>query len=345
MPLPAITPSGASTALRYPAQPIMSLGGYTGLISATPPPVNAPIIFEPGADLTGNQLKVVMVVTAVPTLQFGGAQVWASADGTTYGQIGTVYEGGVQGVLTNTFPSGTNPDTVNTLSVDVSMSDNQIVSGSTTDADLGITLAYVGGELVGYSNATLTGVNAYNLDTYLIRGMYGSVIGSHATGSSFGLINGNIFSQIYPSNYVGRTVYFKFLSFNAVGGSVQSLASAVAYPYTLVGNGAANRVKCRTLTSGASTTLALGADYLLNIMKTVGSATTVNGPALPVPDGTRFEIADLGNGGLGDSDSNPITFIPAGGILVAGLSTLVFQSRGGAFAVTYCSSSNQWTVS
>jgi len=177
-----------------------------------------------------------MIVTGAPP-NWGGAQVWASADGSTYGQIGTVYQGGVQGILTALFPSGSDPDTVNTISVDISQSGGQIIAGSTTDADMGITLAYVGGELVGYSASTLTSVNQYNLGTYLRRGLYGSTIGSHAIGSRFGLVNGNIFTQIYPASWIGRTVYFKFLSFNAVGGMIQSLASAVAYPYTLTGNG------------------------------------------------------------------------------------------------------------
>lgn len=346
MALSAISPSGVSTAWQYPAQPNISSGGYTGAITATPPSINPPIIFEPDCSFTGDQLKVIMIVTALP-LNWGGAQVWGSIDGTTYGQLGVVYKGGTQGLLTATFPSGSDPDTVNTLSVDVSESGQQVVAGSTQDADFGLTLAYVDGELVGYSAVTLTAPSMYNLGTYLRRGMFNSTIASHASGTQFGLINGNDFSQTYLPNLVGQTVYFKFPSFNTAGGNLQPLASVVPYTYTLTGAGlcTGTKVKCRTLTTGASTTLSLTGDYLVNIAKTVGSPTTVNGPALPVPDGARFEIADLGNSGLGDSDTNPITFQPAGGILVAGLSDYVFMARGGAFVVTYCASSNQWTIS
>lgn len=234
MPAP-ISPSGVSTAFLYDTQ-VSGGTGYSGIINAISPSVNPPIIFEPNSDFTGNQIKVVMIVTG-PGTDWGGAQVWASADGTTYGQIGTVYQGGVQGVLTTPFPSHSDPDTVNTLSVDVTMSNGSVISGSVTDADMGITLAYVGGELVGYSTVTLTSPFNYDLDTYLRRGSYGSTIGAHSAGTRFGLVNGNIFSQIYPASWVGRTVYFKFLSFNSVGGGIQSLASVVAYPYTLTGNG------------------------------------------------------------------------------------------------------------
>ncbi len=240
MPLPPVTPSGASTAFLYATQPSLNHGGFSGIIGGLPPNVNPPIIFEPGCDFTGNQLKVVMIVTGTPPI-WGGAQIWASVDGSTYGQIGTVYQGGRQGVLTAVFPSHVDPDTVDTLSVDITQSGGQIVSGSATDADFGITLAYLGAptsfELIGYSNVTLTSPFKYDIDTYVRRGMYGSIISSHAIGAQFGLVDGNIFSQVYPQNYVGSTVFFKFLSFNSVGGNIQSLASVPAYPYTLTGIG------------------------------------------------------------------------------------------------------------
>jgi hypothetical protein len=235
MPLSPINPSGTSSAFIYPTQ--TSAGqGITGILTATPPGINPPLIFEPGPLLTSNRLDVFIVVTA-PQPNWGGCQIWTSADGSTYGQIGIIGKGGVQGFLTSMFPSHADPDTVDTLAVDVSESTGTIVPGSTQDADLGITLAYVGGELVGYSASTLTSPYNYNLDTYLRRGMFGSVISAHAIGSQFALLNGNVFTQTYPSIMVGKTIYFKFPSFNSVGGSLQSLSSAVAYAYTLTGAG------------------------------------------------------------------------------------------------------------
>src|SRR5882762_5868391 len=100
MPLAPISPSGVSTAFLYPTQVGGGLG-YTSAIGVPPPNVNPPDIFEPDCDFTGNQAKVVIIVTGPPP-NWGGAQIWASADGTTYGQIGTVYQGGVQGILTAT---------------------------------------------------------------------------------------------------------------------------------------------------------------------------------------------------------------------------------------------------
>jgi hypothetical protein len=58
----------------------------------------------------------------------------------------------------------------------------------------------------------------------LRRGAYGTPIGSHATGSAFGLALG-AFIHEYPSNLIGQTLYFKFTSFNSIGAQPQDLAS------------------------------------------------------------------------------------------------------------------------
>lgn len=235
MTLPPISPSGVSTAFQYGTQTSQG-GGFTAALAAVPPSVNAPLIFEPGYLLTSNRLQVWMVVTA-PQPNWGGAQIWVSADGSTYGQLGVVIAGGVQGVLTATFPSGADPDTMDSIQVDVSECSESIVAGSTQDADLGITLCYVGGELVGYSASALMSPNNYTLGSYLRRGMFGSTNASHAIGSTFALLDGHVFAQTYPSIMVGSTIYFKFPSFNDLGAQVQDLSTVTAYPYTLTGAG------------------------------------------------------------------------------------------------------------
>lgn len=347
MALSSVVPSGVSTAFLYGNQ-VGGGPGYTDIVGAPPPDINPPIFYEPDCALSGNRLLLWIVITG-PAPNFGGAQVWASADGTTYGQLGGVGQGGVQGILTANFPSGSDPDTVNTLSVNTFESAGVITPGSTTDADLGITLGYVNGgspELIGYSAATLTSPFNYNLDTYIRRGMFGSAIGSHSSGDNFALLNQNVFSYEYPAQLIGRTISFKFPSFNTVGGSLQDIAFSTVYTYTLTGVGdCSENVKCRVFTSGSTATLNLGTDYLLIVSKATGSATTINGPALPVPDGTRFEIHDGGNGGLGDSDYNPITFTPAGSVQVNGSLNYTLQSRGGTIVVTYCGGFGQWIAS
>jgi hypothetical protein len=252
MPLPAIAPSGVSTAFIYPTQTTAGLG-IVPQLNAFPGDVNPPIIFEPGFQVTSNEPQVFIIATGASS-DWGGCVVNLSLDGTTYGAVGTILRGGVQGVLTAIFPSHADPDTVDTLSVDVTMSDAQIIAGTTADADKGVTLTYCDGELITYSAAALTSAFHYNLTTYIRRGFYGSTIGSHAIGSQFGLLSMSTFSESFFPTLIGTTVYFKFTSFNTLGGQIQDLADVTAYPYVLTGAGFTPNKWFQSLSVGAKFT-------------------------------------------------------------------------------------------
>jgi hypothetical protein len=234
----ALSPSGVGTAYLYDSQ-VSGSGGYTDIIDTFPPSVNEPIIFEPNPSLSAGQLSLWIIVTG-PTEDWGGCQIWASVDGgTSYGQLGTMMTGGVQGMLSANFLAGSDPDTTNVLSVDTGMCDGVIDAASAGDADVGITLAYVDGELVGYSNVVLTAPSMYDLDTYLRRGMFDTAISAHPIGGQFGLVGGQIFSHTYPSIMIGTMVSFKFPSFNSVGGNLEDISMLPVYNYTLTGSGLA----------------------------------------------------------------------------------------------------------
>jgi hypothetical protein len=172
---------------------------------------------------------------------WGGCQVWVSSDGNTYAMAGTIYRGGRQGVLTATLPSHADPDTGNTLSLDLSESRGQLLSGTMADADDFVTLCYCGGELVSFETATLTSAYHYDL-TYLRRGAYGTPVGAHASGAGFARLGPNdpsLFRYRYPASFVGKTVYVKLPAFNIFGQALQDLSGLTATTYTLTGNGAA----------------------------------------------------------------------------------------------------------
>ena len=235
MPLSPVAPSGVGTAFVYPVQTTSGIG-IIAQLNALPGDVNPPIIFEPGPQLTNDRAQVFVIVTGA-SLDWGGCIVNLSLDNTTFGPVGTIMRGGIQGVTTNTFPSHADPDTVDTLSVDISMSDGQIIAGTVNDADHGVTLLYVGGELVCYTAATLTSAFNYDLDTYIRRGFYGSPIGSHGAGSQFAFVSTSTFQENFLPQLIGTTVYFKFQSFNNLGGQIQDLGAVTSYPYTLLGTG------------------------------------------------------------------------------------------------------------
>src|SRR5437762_1787523 len=145
-----ITPIGIGTATRYARQ--ASAGGGIDMLAA-PGDTNPPIIFEPPPPLSAGDLEVWLIASGGAA--WGGCQVWVSSDGNTYALAGTLYRGARQGILAATLPSHADPDSTDTLSVDLAGSQGQLLSGTRADADNFVTLSYCGGELVSYETATL----------------------------------------------------------------------------------------------------------------------------------------------------------------------------------------------
>jgi hypothetical protein len=229
-----ITPIGVGTAVLHNKQ---ATAGAPLDPFVEPGNTNAPIVFEPPAALTGGMLEVWIIASG--GANWGGCQVWISTDGSTYGLAGTVYRGARQGVLTANLPAAADPDTSDTLAIDLTLSQGQLLSGTQADADTYVTLCFCGGELVSYETATLTATHKYNL-TYLRRGAYGTAIGAHAAGAQFARFGPNdpsLFRYTYPASFVGQTVYIKLPGFNIFGQALQGLAGASAYSYTLLGTG------------------------------------------------------------------------------------------------------------
>ncbi|HET6377933.1 MAG TPA: phage tail protein [Methylocella sp.] len=191
-----------------------------------------------GATLSTYGANTPIGVAGLADPNWGGAYVWISTDNATYGLAGTVSGPARQGFLTANLPapSGGNPDTVNILAVDLKESGGTLASASAADAASGLTLCIAGGELLSYTNAALTGTNAYNL-TSLYRGLYGTAAASHSSGAPFARLDGSVFKYDLPPDYVGRTIYLKFQSFNIFGQSVEDLSECTAYSYTPNGTG------------------------------------------------------------------------------------------------------------
>ncbi len=229
-----ITPIGVGTAVAHAKQ---ATAGAPLDPFVDPGNTNAPIIFEPTAGLTGGAVEVWIIASG--GADWGGCQAWVSTDGNTYALAGTIYKGGRQGVLTATLPAATDPDTTDTLAVDLTQSAGQLLSGTTADADSYVTLCFCDGELLSFATATLTAANKYNL-TYLRRGAFGTAIGAHASGAPFARFGPNdpsLFRYAYPASFIGHSIFVKLPAFNIFGQALQGLAGVSAYSYTLLGTG------------------------------------------------------------------------------------------------------------
>jgi len=233
-------PSGTATTAAYPGQ-----GNSSNLTinpALVPDSVNTPVIFEPNATLTGGVAQVWIAASGgasgVADPNWGGCNVWLSADGTNYSMVGTITGPARMGVLSTTLASfsGANPDNSHTLAVNLNESAGTLVSGTSADAAAFRTLCYCDGELLSYETATLTGTGLYSLTT-LYRGLYGTTASAHASGAQFARLDGAMFQYDLPQAYVGVPITVKLQSFNIWGGGVQDLSTCTAYTYTPVGTG------------------------------------------------------------------------------------------------------------
>lgn len=189
----------------------------------------APVIIEPPASLSGAP-QVWLATSGGP--DWGGCEIWASFDDATYRRIGVLTAQARHGTLRAALPSGTSPDTVNTLAVH--LLHGELLAGTTQDAEDLLTLCYVDGEYLAYRDATLVAAGDYDLG-YLVRGAYGSAIGAHALGVPFVRLDDALFKFGLTDIWIGRTVYLKLCSFNTWGQALQSLADVTPVTHTITG--------------------------------------------------------------------------------------------------------------
>jgi hypothetical protein len=272
-----ITPIGVGTAVLHPKQ---ATAGAPLDPFADPGNTNTPIIFEPPAALTGGAVEVWIVATG--GADWGGCQMWISTDGNHYGLAGTIYRGARQGVLSATLPAAPDPDTSDTLAVDLTESQGQLLSGTQADADAYVTLCFCGGELVSYETATLTATYKYGL-TYLRRGAYGTAIAAHAVGAPFARFGPNdpsLFRYSYPASFVGQTIYLKLPGFNIFGQALQDLAGVTAFSYTLLGTGGMSVDVIASLATG------VGQDW-----GTLGTSISAQADLAPITAPLGYDIS------------------------------------------------------
>jgi hypothetical protein len=208
--------------------------GYSVNFNVAAGDSKTPVIFEPPFSLSGQGIREVWLATSGDP-GWGSAEVWVSTDGSTYKKAGVVNTPARHGALSADLPStASNPDTANTLAVDLTVSRGELLSGTADDRDSLNTLCYVDGEYIAYQTATLTGAHRYSL-TSLRRGAHGSTVKTHTASSKFVRLDGAIFKIPYSEADIGKTLFVKLRSINVFGSGAQELADTAAHAYTLVG--------------------------------------------------------------------------------------------------------------
>jgi hypothetical protein len=208
--------------------------GYSSNYQVDPGNVNNPIIFNAPGCLTDSGYEIWAALSGGPN--WGGCDIYVSSDNITYTWQSRKFGPSRYGILSHNFNKGTDPDTINVCSVDLTVSNGELLSGTQSAADQLLTLCLVDKELISYESSTLTSSYNYNLGTYLRRGVYGSTITDHLANENFVRLDSQISKIPFNINLAGQTMYIKFVSFNQYLLANQELADVDTYTY-LIGSG------------------------------------------------------------------------------------------------------------
>lgn len=205
--------------------------GYVGNYEADPGNVVAPVMVNPPLQLTGGEYELWIGVAG--GANWGGCEVWVSYDDTTYLPVGVIDAPARYGVTTSQLAAGSDPDTLHSVDVDLSVSNGSLAGATPTAASNHVTLALLGTEVIAYSAATLTGANRYTLGTYMRRGLMGTTIATQNAGSTFLRLDSSVFAFGYRKDQVGKTVWIKFRSFNSFNQAYQDISTCAPYQVPL----------------------------------------------------------------------------------------------------------------
>lgn len=232
---------------------------YSPAINNSASSINAPVIFEPPVRLYGaeNQSQL-WLVTSSSNADYGGCQPYISTDGGVSYQVAgdPIVGSGTTGVTTADWPAASDPDTTNNLAVDLTESLGELASYQTADRDNFVYPFLVAGggaftipfELGCYNSATLTATNKYTLNATgsgneLRRGVWGCPSPAtgvdHPLGSRFAFLppdGAGIAKLTMDPKWIGKTLHFKFPTFNTFRGAAQALSDCMDYTYTPTGN-------------------------------------------------------------------------------------------------------------
>lgn len=186
-------------------------------------PDTVPVIFQPPADLTSDGLEL-WIAAKGKADGWGGCSVYVSDDNTNYRLAGQIAGSARCGKLISDI-SKTGTDII------VSCND-QLISGTTQDAERKNTLCWIGGECLSYVTATLQTDGNYKLSG-CIRGQCNTTAAAHTAGADFIRLDNSVFRVNFAKDDVGKKIYLKFPSVNIFGVGEQDLSEVQAYEYTL----------------------------------------------------------------------------------------------------------------
>jgi hypothetical protein len=234
---------------------------FTNPSNVDPGSVNTPVFMELPDSVNGGPGHWLHIALSGASPNWGGCVVWLSTDGVTYTQVGVFTGKSTMGVInenpapagapgnwnTGPWPVTSDPDTLAGFWVDLTMSDGSLESATAATANAFQTLCWVDGELIAYDEVDLVTGNAYAFSItpgssgLIRRGLFGTPITAHNANAPFVRLDENIFALRLDPKWVNsstvfpQTLFFKFTSFNTVGGGAQSLDQATEFQHNFSG--------------------------------------------------------------------------------------------------------------
>jgi hypothetical protein len=220
-------PAGVTHSPLYTQQPG---SGYTVNYGTAPGSVVAPAFFEAPPIKALSGLAIGIAVTG-NSADWGGCEIWGSNDGTSYAYVGEISGGARYGTLSNAVTAAVSQ----VARVALSGNGGQILTGSAADANNLSTLAIIDNEYLAYTGSSLVSANVYDV-TLAVRASHNTTAAIHSIGAKFIRIDDAVaYSDDIDLAMIGKTLYFKFLSFNKWRGGKELLPSVTAYSYTITG--------------------------------------------------------------------------------------------------------------
>lgn len=306
-------PWGTAAPTAYPKQ------GATPFIPASdadPGSVNTPVMFEAQSRLNDQIGHAIYIGLSGASVNWGGARVWVSTDGTTFRQVGTFFAKSRMGTLTTSLPQTADPDTTDSFNVDLGISAGQLFSGSQADCDNFRTLCYITRDTVQLVNDAFPGA-ALSGNWTVEQGSF--TVGAGSVGTLTGGADAHalaVRNESYPADqFAQATCVVAPTGLNTTGVCVRGSAVAETFYGFYTTNASAFLFKCiaGTITNFATASIAMQVGDIIRL-EVVGTSLTakLNGVVLLTAVDSSIASGAPGIQGLTGVGATKITNFTAG---------------------------------
>lgn len=184
--------------------------------NVAPGMVDAPLIFTPPSELVSSNTGVeIWMALRGSNNYWGGCRVYVSNNDENFSEVGIH---GLQSLYGEVLSdSGTEMSLILGNAEQMELLPEQKI--------------WVNGEVLAYEKAAATDKNTYTISG-LARGLNGTLEVTHSSGEKFAVLDGGLYVLQPTKADIGKTLYFKFPSFNVYKSMAEDINELDSYSYT-----------------------------------------------------------------------------------------------------------------